>query len=561
VIDDVDAAEMAGLERDLLRYHLSRCFADFFRDGWAVLEPSTPLLWSWPYEEVCAHLQATIEDWAERQHRPSFVQRVRSLLCTLPPGCLKSRLLSYLIPWAWLRWPELRAIALSCNPRVALRDSMYSRDVIASDWYQRTFAPSWKVRQDSDAKGMYSNTAGGFRSAMGFDARIVGERGDLIIVDDPHDPEEAESDVQREAVNERWDSSIGNRVNDLGSSIRIGIAQRTHEDDWSSRRIAEGWTHLDFPMLYEPDRACVTPLGSPDRRTIVDECLHPERFPPEVIAAERLRVGERRWATLYQGRPSKAGGSLVKLADLRFHRAPGRPDAASSRPSGCWKGPSVETPSSMDSICIAGDLAMGRATKDGDYNVIGAIGRKGSSFFVLEMWRARADFPAVQAKYRELSARYPLARKVVERAAAGASLEASLRAEIPGLISVPPQGSKLQRLHAVLSFFDAGNVHFDEYMPGLDVAITELVTFPARHDDVVDFLSLGLSQCALRRGDYDGATPETMLLLGGMLGGANGDAGNFDGSIGIGGSGGSGGDLVNSFGFYAVDLSKIGGGY
>ena len=126
--------------------HARRSFADFFRAGWSVLEPTTPLAWSWPYEAVCAHLQATIEDWARRQHDPTFVQRIRDLLVTLPPGFLKSRLLTYLIPWAWLRWPELRAICLSCNPRVALRDSMYARDVIASQWYQQTFRPTWTVR-------------------------------------------------------------------------------------------------------------------------------------------------------------------------------------------------------------------------------------------------------------------------------------------------------------------------------------------------------------------------------------------------------------------------------
>lgn len=489
------AAEVAALERSILRDD----FASFFRAGWSVLEPSTPLLWAWPYEEVCRHLQAAIEGWARRQHAPAHVQAVRDCLVTLPPGCLKSRLLAYLVPWAWLRFPTLRAIALSCNPRVALRDSMYSRDVIASEWYQRTFAPRWQVRLDSDAKGLYSNTLGGFRSAMGFDARIVGERGDLIIVDDPHDPDEAESDAQRTHVHDRWDGSIGNRVNDLASSIRLGIAQRTHEDDWSARRIAEGWVHLDLPMTFEPERACTTPLGTPDQRTEEGESLHPERFTPEVIAAERKRVGERRWATLYMGRPAPAGGALVKLEWLRFWREPGKPDAASSRPRGCWQGPSVELPNSFSSVTIAADLGMGKKTQHGDFSVVVAIGKSGSSFHVLDVWRERADFPEIQRAFKAMAARWPMARKVVEQAAAGASLVSSLRAEVPGLIGIPPQGSKEQRLHAVLSFFEAGNVHLNEYAPQLAELIGELTLFPrARHDDFVDALSLGLGQSMAR---------------------------------------------------------------
>ncbi|MDQ3364352.1 MAG: phage terminase large subunit [Myxococcota bacterium] len=493
----INAADLAALERQLVANVCRHDLGAFFRAAWHVLEPTTPLVWSWALEAVCGHLQALTEDWASRQLKTSFVQRMRDLLVTMPPGTAKSRALVMLLPWAWLRWPSLRAICLSANPRVALRDSMYSRDVIASPWYQSTFAPAWQVRQDSDAKGLYSNTVGGFRSAMGFDARIVGERADLVIVDDPHDPEEAESDVQREHVHDRWESSIGNRVNDLGSSIRVGIAQRTHEDDWSARRVAEGWTHVDLPMLFESERACVTPLGHVDQRTTEGERLDSVRFPDTVIAAERRRVGERRWATLYQGRPSPRAGSIVQTSWLRFHRAPGKPDNACTRPSGCWTGPAVETPTTFDAVCIAADLAFGKATTSGDYNVVLVVGKRGADFFVLDVWRARADFPEVQRRFRAFAARFPLSRKVVEQAAAGASLVASLQAEISGLVGLPPHGSKEQRLQNVLAFFEAANVHVDENWPGVADAVAELTMFPnARHDDFLDALTLALSQLA-----------------------------------------------------------------
>ncbi len=478
-----------------------RSFATFFRAAWHIHEPVTPLVWSWSAQAVCDHLQALVEDWARRQSDASFAQRYRDLLCTLPPGCLKSRLLAYLAPWVWTRWPHLRAICLSSNPRVSLRDSMLARDVIASSWYQQTFHPAWAVRDDSDAKGLFTNTLGGFRAAMGFDARIVGERADLLVVDDPHDPEEAESDALREHVHERWDSSIANRVNDLGTSIRVGIAQRTHQDDWSSRRIAEGWTHLDLPMLFELERTCETHLGRPDPRTVEGECLDPVRFPSAVIAAERAKPGgEKRFACLYQGRPAPSGGAMVKVDWLRFWRDADKPDAAMSRPRGCWTGPAVILPSTFDSVCIAADLAAGKKTKAGDFNVIVAVAKSRSSFLVLDVWRARADFPEVQRAFRGFASRWPMARKCVEQAAAGASLVSSLQRDVPGLIGVPPQGTKEQRLQAVLSFFEAGNVHLDEHWPWLDGAIAELTMFPkSRFDDFVDALSLGLSQCAQTR--------------------------------------------------------------
>lgn len=490
---DVAAADLVALEASIYRDSL----ADFFRAGWHVLEASTPLVDGPHIDVICGAVQAVLEDWARRQKDPTFVQRARDVLITVPPGTAKSRIVAvYATAWAWLRWPHLRMICLSANPRVALRDADLAREVIRSDWYQSTFAPSWQIRDDADAKGRFVNTAGGFRSAMGMDARIVGERGDALIVDDPHDPEEALSDAQRGAVNDRWEASIANRVNDLGSSVRIGICQRVHEDDWSAHRIAEGWTHLDLPMLFEPERACSTPIGS-DWRTVEGECLHPARFPPDVIAREQSpeRGGAVRWATLYQGRPAPAGGAMVKAEWLRFYRAPGSPETACPRPRGCWTGPAVTLPARFDGVVLAADFAAGKLTKAGDYNVILALGKRGADFFVLDVWRARADYLDAVAKFRDFAKRWPAARKAVESAGLGISLVSSLQRDVPGLIGVPARDGKKERMNAVLQFYEAGNVHFLDGATYLDDVIAELITFPnARHDDFPDALNLALSQ-------------------------------------------------------------------
>ncbi len=387
-------------------------------------------------------------------------------------------------------------LAISGNPRLSLRDSMLVRQLVTSTWFVETFRPAWTIRQDQDAKGALGNTAGGVRLAMGWDARAVGEHVDWIQADDPHDPEQVESDATRVGVVEKWDGSWANRVNDLASSIRSGIAQRTHEADWSSARIAENWVHLDLPMLFESERDCRTPLGRPDPRTIEGEVLHPERFPPEVIAAEQTRLGPRRWATLMQGRPAPLGGAMVKVADLRFWRHDASPQVA-ARPRGCYSGPAVVIPSTMDAIVLAGDLAGGKLTTKGDFNALVVVGRRAAKFYLLEFWVRRAGFPEVQEKVRELSRRYPRAKKVIESAASGASLVASLEREISGLVGRVAKGDKESRLESVLAFFEAGNVHMPDGMPGVDDLIASLTTFPnAAHDDDVDGISLALSELA-----------------------------------------------------------------
>lgn len=508
-----EIVRLADEERELAASVCVEAFGDFFQAGWHVHEPTTRLVWGWPYQAVCDHLQVLVEDWAHHRNDETFKQRVRNLLVTLPPGFLKSRILAYLIPWVWLRWPELRAICMSCNPRVALRDSMIARDLIASDWYRRTFRPAWEIRDDADAKGSFINTRGGFRNAIGIDARAIGERADMWILDDLHDPEEVESDASRNHVHDRWETTLANRVNDLGSSIRCGIAQRTHEDDWSARRIKEGWTHLDFPMLYEADRQCTTPRielrpgyfvgGHPDLRTVVDAALDPIRYPPDVLAQERRERGERRWATLYQGRPAPATGAMVKLADLRFWRDEGMPERA-ARPEHCYAGPAIIIPPQMDAICLAGDLAGGKETTKGDYNALAVIGRSKARYYLLEFWLKRAGFPEVQEKVRELARRYPLARKVIESAASGASLVASLEAEITGLVGQVARGDKESRLESVIAIFEAGQFICPDGAPGLDVVIAMLTMFPnAAHDDIVDAISLALATLTMA-GESDG---------------------------------------------------------
>lgn len=296
-----------------------RSLAKFIRQGWHVLEPTTPLAWNWHIEAIAIHIEAAFEGWAAKQEDPDAYAAYQNLLINIPPGTAKSRIVSVFAPaWAWLRWPSWRGIFLSSNPRVALRDSIYCRDLIESDWYRRSFSPDWRLSPDQNAKGLFRNTAGGFRQAMGISARITGDRADGLFVDDPHDAEEVLSETSRTEVTNRWNDAIANRVNDLRSSIRIGVMQRLHEKDWSGTVLSQGgWEHLCLPMEFEPDRRHVTAIGWTDPRTIEGELLFPERFPIHVLEAEKKRLGPYGYAGQHQQRPAPRDGGMFRLADFK----------------------------------------------------------------------------------------------------------------------------------------------------------------------------------------------------------------------------------------------------
>lgn len=474
--------------------------AEFIRQGWHVLEPATELEWSWHHDAVCEHIQALLEDWMRRQQDPSYEQRFQQLLVNVPPGSLKSRIVSVYMPaWMWTRWPAWRAIFLSSNPRVALRDSVYCRDVIRSDWYQKTFEPTWMLADDQDAKGLYKNTEGGFRMALGFGSKITGDRGDAIVFDDPHDAEEVHSEAKRTYVIDRWDTAIANRVNDLRTSVRIGIMQRLHTEDLAGHVLRQGdWEHVRIPMEYEPSPGCEcetcergeTVIGWRDPRA-EGEVLQPERFTQAVLDKEKKR-GSAYYAGQFQQRPTAASGNLFPRRWWRFWREPGAPPTP--RPKNCdTEAPAVTLPSDFDEVLISLDAAF-KDHKDSDYVCIGVWGVKGANRFLLYRVWERLDFTNTVKELRRVCDLFPKAyRKLIEDKANGTAIINTLHAEISGLVPVDPKSSKVARAMAIQPQVESGNVFLPEHAEWLDTYIGEFESFPrGAHDDQVDMTSQAL---------------------------------------------------------------------
>lgn len=500
--------------------------AEFIRQGWEILEPGTPLLWNWHIEALANHLQWVFEDWIRTKKDPTFVQRVRNLLVNIPPGTAKSRIVSvFFVAWAWLHWPSWRVMCLSANPEVALRDASFCRQLIESKWYRESFGVEWELREDQNAKSNFENTAGGARGAKGITAKIIGLRADAIIVDDPHDAKEIYSDVQRKAVLTAWNDAIANRVNDLRTSIRIGVMQRLHEEDWSGFVLAQGiWCHVRLPMEYESKTECKCPtceagvnaFGWKDPRTVEGEVLHPLRFPPEVLADEKKK-GSMYYSGQFQQRPAPAEGGMFKRLWWRFFRVEGSGTHPRPRPEGCVTRdvePARVLPnmtasgagSAFEWILVSLDAAF-KDKPDGSRVSFLVIGGNKADRFVLDNHTEHMDYVQTKAKLRELQKKYPeVNRFLVEDKANGTAIINELNSEIGGIIEVKPEGGKESRAYAIQPLVEAGNVYLLDGAPWLDDFITELSLFPnGSKDDQVDSLSQALNYM---RGSTDAARAE-----------------------------------------------------
>jgi hypothetical protein len=74
---------------------------------------------------------------------------------------------------------------------------------------------------------------------------LTGRGADLIIIDDPHKAEEAQSEKALGQVWEWYSGTLVSRLNDRRTGKIILVMRRLHPDDLSGRLLAkQQWTHL-----------------------------------------------------------------------------------------------------------------------------------------------------------------------------------------------------------------------------------------------------------------------------------------------------------------------------
>ncbi len=289
----------------------------FVRYFWKVLEPETPFVDGWPLWAMCEHLEAV-----------TFGEITR-LLMNVPPGFMKSLLVDVFWPaWEWgpMDMAHLRYVAFSYTASLTERDNGSFGDLCASPEFQALYRD--RVYLVTRGLTKVSNRKRGWKLASSVGGVGTGQRGNRVILDDPHNVKEAESEpVRTETV--RWfREAMSNRLNDLDRDVIVIIMQRVHEDDVSGAILSLGldYVHLMIPMEYEWERqtdgdgdAVATVIGWTDPRYEAadpdadeGECAWDARFPPHVRARTKLEIGPYAWAGQYQQAPAPRGGGIFQ---------------------------------------------------------------------------------------------------------------------------------------------------------------------------------------------------------------------------------------------------------
>jgi predicted phage terminase large subunit-like protein len=499
----VTVAEMDILTMDIDAELARRSLAEFVRQSWHVLEPGV-LDWGWHLDAMCSHIQAVFEGWEEARDTGAK-PAIQNLLINVPPGSAKSRILSVCSPaWMWLRCPAWRVICISANPRVALRDAVYCRQLVESDWYRQTFRPKWEMSEDQNAKGLFRNTEGGYRMSIGVGAKITGDRGDCLIVDDPHDAAEVESDTIREGVLDWWDKAASNRVNDLRISTRIGIMQRLHEADWAGHNLASGeWEHVCIRQEFEPGKAKLRPVDHPggkklawvdeataigwrDPRAVENELMFPARFPATVVNKEKRRLGSAGYSGQHQQDPTAADGNAFKRAWFQYFEDAGDHYLLHGR-----NGDRRVLKRECRKRFGTGDYAF--STKESaDYTVIAMwdVTPLGE-VLLIDLVRARLEDPDAERMTETMYRRHrPLYIGIENKQNGATILQRLARKGTVRTRALDADTDKKTRAATAIIDMENGLFFFPASAPWLAEYETELLRFPnGSHDDQVDVTS------------------------------------------------------------------------
>jgi len=449
----------------------------FIGEAWHILEPAKPMVTGWALDAVCEHFEAITNGDINR------------LLVNVPPGFMKSLVANVFWPaWEWVQFPHLRHISFSYASILTHRDNGRFRDLLMSPWYQGIFGDRFLLKKIGEERVTNNHMGWKFASSVG--GVGTGERGDRVVLDDPHNVKEAESDtVRKETV--RWvREGMSNRLNDMDESAIAVIMQRVHEDDVSGALIElGGYEHLMIPMEWD-GRRYHTSIGWTDPRDTDGELAWPQRFSRRVVEDFKTTLGPYGFAGQYQQAPTPRGGGIFKREWWQLWGNPDDPDDPQFK-----KFPACEY--------IIGSLDTAYTQKtENDFSAMTVWGVYYDRYdmpkaILMNAWRDRLALHDLVERTAATSRRFKIDRLLIESKAAGISVSQELQrlhaAEGYGLQLVDPKGGdKTARAYAIQHLFAAEMIYAPD-RDWADMVITEMSSFPrAPHDDLVDSVTQAL---------------------------------------------------------------------
>lgn len=485
---DQDSADIRGytpgqLEALLLKSEARECTDSLYRfvcHAWHTIYPTRPFVGGWHIEAICEHLQALTE------------RQIRNLIINVPRRHSKSSVVSVMWPaWVWCRLASKFPIGntseqfmfASYAHALSIRDSVRCRRVIESAWYQRMF-PHVVLSHQQNTKIRFDNTSAGYRFSTSVGGTVLGDGGDVLVMDDPNNLMKIHSERERDMVIQWYKEVFLSGLNDPLTGIKLLIQQRGHAMDVTGYLLlqeADEWEHLFMPAEYKPKYHCVTKIWEDPRRE-EGELLWPQRFSKSYIDKLRRTLGSYAAAAQIDQNPVPAEGGVFKFDWFKYYTPAQLP------PQHTW----------TDS-CISIDMSFGSTKATASFTVAEAWARVGPDFYLVDQIRGQWEYVEAKRRIKAFIAKWKAIFVIlVEDKANGPAILSDFSQDIPGMFPVTPDGSKEARARSVSPLVESGNVYIPdpEHRDSprwIHDYITEVCSFPkAPTDDQVDSTSQAL---------------------------------------------------------------------
>jgi predicted phage terminase large subunit-like protein len=402
----------------------------------------------------------------------------KRLMIAMPPRHGKSQMGSYLFP-AYLmgKKPDSKLIVGSHTAELAQRFGRMIRNLVADERYKELF-PDFLLSADSKAAGRWDTSHGGEAFFIGKGGAMTGRGGNVVILDDILDEQDALSNTAMENTWEWYQSGPRQRLQPNGAIIVINTRWKT--DDLSGRLLklqgaikSDKWEVLEFPAIL--------PSGGP---------LWPEYWKLEELEAVKHTIGLQKWNAQWQQTPTADEGAILKRE--------------------WWQRWKPEEPPLVEYIIQSYDTAYSKK-ETADYSVITTWGvfvpdqDSGPNIILLDVKKGRWDFPELKRIAREEYKNWNPDNVLIEAKATGITLQQELRRVGIPVTMYSPGGrragqDKISRANSIAPILESGMVWAPE-TEWADELIEECAAFPnGDHDDMVDSTTQALMR--FRAGNF-----------------------------------------------------------
>src|SRR5467141_3449804 len=332
----------------------------FVQASFPIVSGGGRFLPNWHIEAIC--------------HELSHVWRgeTRRLIITVPPRSLKSICASVCLPAFILGHdPARRIICVSYSEGLARKHANDCRALMRSNLYRAVF-PTTRISPAKDTETEVMTTARGSRLATSVGGTLTGRGGNLVIIDDPLKPQEAQSQSARDSLKQWYSNTLLSRLDHKTEGSIIIVMQRLHPEDLVGHLLEQGgWRHLNLPAIAEEDT--IVRLGqNRSHRGLLGDLLHPERESQVALDELKASMGSMEFAAQYQQTPVPIGGNLIKWSWFKSYDTP-------------------PTPQSGDEIIVSWDTALS-SSQLADYSACVVLMVRGETIYIVDVLRARLEY-------------------------------------------------------------------------------------------------------------------------------------------------------------------------